>query len=527
MIKSPHMLRTTFLSLVALSWLGTLLASNSFAESETSQKPNVLFIAVDDMRDWVGYLKGYKGQVLTPNIDRLADTGTPFTNAHCASPVCCPSRAAVMSGRFPSSTGVYNNGQWWKPHMPELTTLPVHFKSNGYEAVGAGKLFHHTVGNNPPGQWDAYHRLVFEDDAFSRTSGRITPLYPFTAFKPFPEEFPLSGIRPYSNEVDWGVLDKPEPAFDDAKTATYAIDYLKQEHDKPFFLACGLFHPHLPWYVPPKYLKLYNEKDPVLPKVKTDDLDDVPEPGKKLALRKYEDLQRLHKANKWNTAVQHYLASISFADAQIGRLIDALAESPHADNTIVVLWSDHGWHLGEKNHWHKRTLWEEATRVPLIIMTPDTLHAGTRCAEPVSLVDLFPTLIDLCQLPPVQKLSGQSLVPLLKDPASKRAHPAVTEDENRHCAVRDIRYRYIRYNDGSEELYDMQTDPLQWNNLAGDPEMKPTKTRLAQFIPKTWAPHAPTKSAYQFEPFPYRWTHKKTGKVTEGGSSVILNGLKE
>lgn len=491
-----------------LPFLFSLVLLNSGYSAES--KPNVLFVAVDDMNDWVGFLGGYAGKVHSPNIDRLAGKGTAFTNAHTAAPVCCPSRAAVMSGLLPSSSGIYNNQQWWKPHRPDLTTIPVHFRRHGYAAIGAGKIYHHTAGNNPPEQWDAYHRLLFNDNAWIRAG---SPLYPYTKAKPRPDAFPFCGLKNYSGEVDWGVLpDKPEAEYDDAVTVDYAIHFLQSppSRDKPFFLACGVFHPHLPWYVPQKYLDLYPLEKVRVPKIDLSDLDDVPAPGKRLALRKADNLKMIRAAGKWPSAIRHYLASISFADAQVGRLLDALKQSPHAANTIIVLWSDHGWHLGEKGHWHKRTLWEEATRVPLIVFDPRSGRGGEICSRPVSLVDLFPTLNELCDLPSVDGLDGVSLVPWLKNPTAARMQGAVIVEESGHLAVRSDRYRYIRYKDGSEELYDHATDPQERNNLASRPNATSLKEALARHLPKKLAPPAATKKAYRFDPQAYTWTRKKT-----------------
>lgn len=498
--------------------IGLVLISVLGSAARAVERPNVLFLAVDDLRDWVGFLDGYGGEVHTPNLDRLAARGTAFCNAHTASPVCCPSRAATMSGKLPSTTGVYNNQQWWKPHLPDLVTIPSHFKANGYHVVGSGKLFHHTAGNNPPGIWDVYFRHPFDDNGWIRSA----PLYPFTKTVPAPEGFPFSGIKMYSGEVDWGVLEKPEAEYDDARCVSFAVEVLKEEQEKPLFLACGLFHPHLPWYTPQGDADLYPVAEVVLPEVPVDDLDDVPEAGRKLALRKAGDLAKLRETGKWRTAVRQYLASITFADRQIGRLLDALDAGPYADDTVIVLWSDHGWHLGEKGHWHKRTLWEVGTRVPVIVVAPGKGEAGQRCERPVSTVDLFPTLIELCGLPGVEGLDGEILVALLDDPSAVSG-PAVTVDENRHVAVRDDRYRYIRYRDGGEELYDHESDPNEWRNLAGEVGLAAVRERLARAVPGSFAAGARSKKGYEFDPHAYRWKVKATGEVIEGGECELVS----
>lgn len=465
-------------------------------------RPNVLFLAADDMRDWTAYLGGYSGKVHTPNLDRLAARGVAFTNAHCASPVCCPSRTAVMTGLMPSSSGIYNNGQWWKPYLPDVVTIPEQFRRNGYEAVGAGKIFHHTAGNNPPSQWDRFQRLEFRDDPWFRGSQLN---YPWSEPEPNPPGFPFSGVEGLPHENDWGSPPRQEAALDDVRTVNFAVDYLAEAHAKPFFLACGVFRPHLPWYVPHRFFELYPLDGIELPEAPAGDLDDIPEPGLELAAARRDDLQAIRDAGKQREAVQAYLASISFADEQIGRVLDALDASDAADETVIVFWSDHGWHLGEKDHWHKSTLWRQATRVPLLIAGPG-IPPDARCEQAVSLVDLYPTLNELCGFEPIPGHDGLSLAPLLADSSAERERPAVVEFGN-HCAVIDERYRYIRYADGSEELYDSQSDPNEWTNLAGDPAA--AKAALARWATSEWAPPAPRKSAYDFDPAAFTWTKRQ------------------
>jgi arylsulfatase A-like enzyme len=225
-------------------------------------------------------------------------------------------------------------------------------------------------------------------------------------------------------------------------------------------------------------------KRPIAP---DDDLDDVPAAGRKMA-RSQTDHRRIVESNNWEKAVRGYLASITFADAQIGRLLDALDKSPAAERTIIVFWGDHGWHLGEKRHWRKFALWEEATRVPLVIVAPGVTKAGGRCERTASLLDLYPTLVELCGLPAKPGLEGKSLKPLLVDPAAAWDRPVVTTHGRGNHAVRSERYRYIRYNDGGEELYDHQLDPLEHKNLADEPKLAQVKRDLAKWLPPADAP---------------------------------------
>jgi choline-sulfatase len=472
-------------------------------------KPNVLMISVDDMNDWISCLGGYPGTVHTPHLDRLAARGVLFTNAHCPSPKCAPSRAAILLGQYPSTTGLYDNNHWWFPHQPECVTLPMHFRAHGYRAVGSGKVHHHTAGFNPPHQWDEFAPLVFRDDPWFRSDQKN---YPWSATGPYPPGFPFSGVKKLGHENDWGSLPIAEADLDDVRTVDFAREQLRRDHDQPFFLACGIFRPHLPWYVPQPYFDLYDPEKITLPPAYAADLEDLPDPAQALAADRREDLERIQKANKHREAVRAYLASISFADAQIGRLLDALDASAHASNTIIVLWSDHGWHLGEKLHWHKSTLWERATRVPFIIAAPGI--APARCDQPVNLIDLYPTLTTLCALPqPPHALDGENLVPWLHEPQKAREKPSRIEFQSGNAAVRDHRYRYIRYHDSSEELYDHHDDPNEWHNRAADPDLAAIKNRLSQSLPQSWATPAPLKNQYDFDPTTHRWTEKATGRL--------------
>ncbi|HUG90253.1 MAG TPA: sulfatase, partial [Planctomycetaceae bacterium] len=425
-----------------------------------------LMIAVDDLNDWIGCLGGHP-DTKTPNIDRLAKRGVLFTRSYCAAPACNPSRAALMTGIRPWTSGVYLNPQPWRPVLPDAVTLTQHFMAHGYEAVGCGKIFHGRY--NDPESWHAYGRQTGDP-------------------KPMPRV--ANDPRSRAGGIVWGVLDVPDEEMNDYRVASYAIDYLERSHEKPFFLACGIFRPHMPWQVPRKYYDMYPVDEIAMPTVLDTDLDDVPQAGVRMARPEGDHATMLETGN-WRYAVQAYLASITFADAQVGRLLEALDASPHADNTIVILWGDHGWHLGEKQHWRKFALWEEATRAPLLIAAPGVTKPGSVCERTVDFMSVYPTLAELCGLPPREGLDGVSIVPLLKDPQSEWNRPAITTHGRGNHAVRSERYRYIRYADGSEELYDHESDALEWKNLAGDPALAAVKRELAAWLPKHEARDAP------------------------------------
>ncbi len=455
-------LRTT---LLVLTVCALVVPHTSAVRSAEKKRPNVLFLAIDDLNDWVGALGGYPG-ISTPNLDRLASRGVLFTRAYCAAPACNPSRVALLTGKRPSTSGVYHNNQPWRPVMPNAVTLPQHFKANGYTVVGGGKIFH---GRFPdPPSWDTY---------FKRRGD------------PVPPKRPVNGI-PRTANFDWGPLDVPDEAMSDWKVTQWATEFLGDRHDKPFFLAVGLFRPHLPWYVPRKYFEQVPLDKIVRPNTRPDDLDDVPPLGRRMA-RPNGDHRKVMASNNWDKAIQGYLASIAFTDACVGRLLTALEESDYARNTIIVMWTDHGWHLGEKQHWRKFTLWEEATRVAMTIVAPGVTGTGQRCARTVSLLDVYPTLVELCGLSDRPGLEGVSLMPLLKNPEAAWNRPAVTTHGRNNHAVRSERWRYIRYRDGSEELYDHERDPMEWSNLASRPEMAAVISELGAWLPAVNVEDAP------------------------------------
>lgn len=417
--------------------------------------PNVVFISIDDLNDWIGVLDGYV-DVKTPNIDRLASQGMVFKNAHTPVPVCNAARTAAMTGLQPDTTGVFDNGQDWRDTVPDGATLPEYFRDNGYQSIGAGKLFHIQKSS------------VF-DQYFQAPDVRV------------PDDKGRFGSA---------ASEAPIESYRDVQVAEFASNYLGQDHADPFFLGLGFSRPHVPLTAPQEFFDLYPLEDIQLPNVDAvDDLLDIPVIGQELAGELHQSILR---TGDWAEIVQAYLANISFVDAQIGRVLDAIENNGLAENTVIALWSDHGWHLGEKLHWQKRTLWEEATRVPLIVSAPGVTEPGSSTDAPVSLVDLFPTLVDLTGLPEKPDVEGNSLTPLLNNPEAEWQNSVVSTWDNSY-AVRSQRWRYIRYWDGTEELYDHQTDPNEFNNLADDPDALSTKVQLSQELNDYFEKYAPER----------------------------------
>jgi arylsulfatase A-like enzyme len=345
---------------------------------------------------------------------------------------------------------------------------------NGYFVAGAGKIYH---GSYPPPDkhWDEFvNGGSDEGDAPKGKKGKAGP-----------------GSWGFGN-FQFGPLSGGDETMPDYRIVSYCLKQLRKKHDRPFFLACGLHKPHLAWEVPQKYFDMYPLDQIKLPPVKEDDLKDIPPAGVKMALRS-GDHQKITEAGKWHEAVRAYLATISFCDAMVGRLLDGLDRSEYADNTIIVLWSDHGWTLGEKQHWRKFALWEEATRAPLLFVVPGQTKAGTTCRRTVDFMSLYPTMCELCGLETPKHVQGKSIRSLLTDPAASWDEPAVTTYLFQNHAVRSERWRYIRYADGSEELYDHDADPHEWTNLAADPRQAEVRRELARWLPTENLPDAGKK----------------------------------
>lgn len=440
-----------------------------------AKQPNVLFIAIDDQNDWIGYLGGHP-QIKTPNIDALAARGTAFTNAHTQAPLCNPSRSSLLTGLRPSSTGIYGLA----PGIREVeqtknhVTLPETFTKAGYNTFTCGKIYHD--GSMRP------RDQAREFNTWAKTGGKGKPEKPI-ANLPWPGRHPA---------MDWGVFPERDEDAGDYKIADAAVEALgNAPADKPFFIACGFRLPHVPCYAPQKWFDLYPDATLTMPPVKEDDRDDLPKFADFLHWKLPEPrLSTLRELNEWRPLVRAYLASTSLMDAQVGRVMAALEKTGRADDTIIVLWSDHGWHLGEKLITGKNTLWERSTRVPLVFAGPG-ISKGARCSRPAELLDIFPTLLELAAMPARSDLEGHSLVPQLKDANAPREWPAITTHNQGNHAIRTEDWRYIRYADGSEELYDEKADPNEWTNLAKDPKFAAKKAELANWIPKIDKPPVP------------------------------------
>lgn len=441
--------------LSALALLSLLLPQ----QEET--RPNVLLIVIDDLNDWVGALGGHP-QAHTPNIDALAERGVLFTNAHCQAPVCTPSRASLFTGRLPSSTGMY----FLQPALAKASeldgvpTLVERFATEGYATLGVGKL-HHGSGE----------ARFFEE--YGGGMGAFGPSPPEKLS--YPKGHPL---------WDWGPYPETDAQMPDSKVAEWAVAALGKERKAPFLLAVGFWRPHVPMCVPEPWFEVIGrEADVRLPDVSANDRDDLSRYAAELTLGLPAPRHAwMVEHDAWRGAVHAYLASTAFADAQVGRVLDALEASPRADDTIVVLLSDHGFHLGEKERWAKRSLWEESTRVPMIIAGPG-ITPGT-CGAPVGLVDVFPTLLELCGFEKPEGLDGHSLRGLLREPAAPWPHAALTSFGPGNHSVRTSRWRYIRYADGSEELYDHAADPQEWKNLAARSSSEDVLAELRSFLPE-------------------------------------------
>jgi arylsulfatase A-like enzyme len=510
---------------VFLSCLAISLTSLS-NEPSTAKPKNVLFILFDDLNDWVLHPPEHP-KALTPNLDRLRESSINFTQAHVAIPVCGPSRKCLFSGLYPQTRNDYKFSNWKDtPSLKKCVPIPLHFRNNGYETYGTGKLLHEGAGGD---FYTAYG--IAPDYGPWPWQGKNTPENtPHSAqFETWKKYLPIEMHRdlnygPLANVPEW----KPDPSGDipgakgwynqdgtpfryvndqdrdkmpDEISADWAVEILKQKHDHPFYLAVGFIRPHTPLYVPTKYFDMFPLKDIQLPPYLKNDLDDCASVLRnrwKWGFLKFEALTKAGGETAWKEWIQAYLACMAFADEQAGKVLKALDENGYRENTIVVLTSDNGYHIGEKDCIQKWHLWDESTRVPLFIRAPGLSQNGKTCGHPVSSVDIYPTLADLCDLPsnPNQNgggpaLDGHSLRPLLENPESDvwNGPPVALTGirdgkENPHFSVRSRQYRYTLCGNGEEELYDHNRDPNEWTNLAGNPEYMGTKKQLREEMTK-------------------------------------------
>jgi arylsulfatase A-like enzyme len=458
--------------------LGILFFScnKKVVESTANQKPNVLFIAIDDLNHWIEPLGGNE-QAHTPNLMKFSKEAVNFTKAYCASPGCNPSRGAILTGYHTYTSGLYSNYQDWRkiPKMTSNPTLNSYFKENGYYTAGAGKIYHYTQIDTTG--WDTY---------FPSKTQPMPKEY-------LPEERPLNmpQFKYMYKMFDWGALDIADNQTGDYKSVGFIKEQLSQHHEKPFFLACGIYRPHVPWYVPKKYFDLFPLDSIKLPATQAEDLIDISDFAKKEIIERGGNYHsHVLAAQQEKKAVQGYLASMAYADAMFGDLIEALNKSTYAENTIVVLWSDHGWQLGEKEHWRKFALWENVNKSMLMFKSPKIekiIPLGSAIGNTnslASLVDIYPTLIELAGLPPRKDLDGKSLVPILKKPKELDDRAIITTYDYGSYSVRYKNWHYIQYIDGSIELYNLETDPREWTNLHQDPTHNQTIKMLATYIPE-------------------------------------------
>jgi arylsulfatase A-like enzyme len=466
-----------FLSILFLVFL--LTAARVVAQEKN--RPNILMIVVDDLNDWVGYMNAHP-QSKTPNLDRLADRGTIFTNAHAAAPLCGPTRASILSGMRPSTTGIYGHSNYatflGNPLIDEAELLPKYFERHGYKTLSTGKVFH--TGSPRP----LFEVVGSESRDFGpRPAERVA----YT---------PPGGS---GTATDWGAYPERDEDMPDFQYAQWAVTQLQAEHDRPFFLSVGFVRPHVPWFVPKKWFDMHPLEDIVLPLHSDHQFDDLPPTALRFSeMPSMPKMEWMVHEKRWEASVQAYLASSTFVDHYIGVVLDALEASPYADNTIVVFYSDHGYHLGTKGIWAKHTLWEESTRIPMIIRRPGDAYAS-RTHKPVNHLDIYPTLLDLAELPPRAGNEGLSLVPLLDNPDAEGFYASITTHGYGNHSVRTERWRYIRYEDGAQELYDHWSDPREWTNLAGNPRYASVIAGLASFLPEhdaLWDPGTTSGTDY-------------------------------
>ena len=473
------------------------------AESDTSQRPDIVFIIVDDLNDWIGCLGGHP-DAKSPNIDSLAEGGMLFSQAYCNAPQCRPSRTSLLYGKYPFNTGTYFNAKFAKETRSINPTLQQFFMRHGYRVASGGKVFHGHPGNDG-------------DSLFKKPKDPRPPA----------GKDRFGGVNPPS---DGYALDVPDEEMGDYKVAQWANEQWKTVTEKPLFMSVGFYRPHRPLQVPKPWFEQFpveTIRRPAEPEGR-DDWDDLSGFAKKLArshahkaLHKgLSDHEFIVKNEQWDETIQAYHASIAFVDKQIGRFLESLKKNPRGRDTYVMLVSDHGWHLGEKKHWCKGAIWEQTTHIPFIVSGPG-IEAGTTCLQPASLIDVYPSLVDLAGFEVPEWLDGRSVKPQLNDPHEVR-DPAISSYGSGNTSVRTERWRYIHYEDGSEELYDHQTDPNEWTNLADQKEFAEIKQRLAEVIPKKQHPGLMAQDWFdKFQPSPAEKVNgKRRAKGDKAGSAA-------
>lgn len=491
------------------------------ASPAKSAAPNVIFFATDDLNDWVGPLNsGIRAK--TPNLDRLAARGVTFQNAQASGTFCAPARTALFTGRHPSTTGAYTTQVYHHDH-PGLRPLQVALQQGGYSTFGTGKLFHHPAGYVDLRGWTEFH---------TRTAGQRATGWPVDSWRhgaPLPTPVPFSAFTrqmragtdttfmeyaPLPNEV--------EKDMADTQQTDWAVSVLKRAHTQPFFLALGLYAPHFPNYAPQKYFDLYPLDEIKLPPIKDGDTDDLPPEIKKFNDRRKATIDdKLKELGQTKEVLRAYLASISYADAMLGRVLDALDASAARDNTIVVFWSDQGYHHGEKGHWGKHSLWERTANIPFIWSGPG-IARGANVNATVSAIDTFPTLVELCGLAPDAGLEGQSLATTLRQPAlAKDRDVLLCEVNPGGYVIVNNRWRFIHYADGTEELYDVVKDPNEWDNLAPQESYRTVMAELRRSAPKNFASPGPEANALRLvtEGEKFRWEPKPAGAAKKARSA--------
>lgn len=472
---SPLFGKTRLLvGLLILSLIFSCREGRNPKKENSSDRPNVIFIVIDDMS---ADAFGGSEKIITPNIDKLCENSVFFKQAYCAAPVSIPSRASFFTGISPHKSGVYlNGGDPWNDSevLKEAETLPELFKRNGYYTFGRGKI---------------YHKPLSEGRIERNFDNR--PIYE-GGFGPFPDE----QHRVFSDKDKfpefWGVQSFPDSIFPDIKNTNAVIDFLEEKSEKPFFIALGLWRPHTPFTAPQRFFDLYNEDDIEIPEsYKADDLDDVPEFAKSLLdpFGRFE-ITGANNIDRWKHFIHGYYACSSFVDWNIGRVMDALKGSNYADNTIVVVFLDNGFHIGSKNHWEKNTLWETSALTPMVIKMPSGF---TNTVEsPVGLIDIYPTMVDICNLKsPSQELDGSSLRKFMEQKDYSWDKPATTYFGENMISIRNRDYRFIEYPDGSTEFYDLKHDPFEFKNLSEEPAYKNQIEELKQYVPDKFAKELP------------------------------------